>query len=68
MCIKNNCVSNFRSKVGLSNVKALVNSTTQQCYQLPSIGNRYLEIQYYGDLMATTFSANLAHSACGLLI
>ena len=47
MRIKDNCVSNFGSKewkVGLVKVKALVNSTTQQCeqqhYQLPSFGNR----------------------------
>ena len=60
----------MNSKIGFSKVKALVNSTTQQReqqrYQLPSIGNQPLE--RYGDLMATTFSANLAHSTCGLLI
>ena len=44
---KDNCVSNFGSKewkVGLVEVKALINSTTQQReqqrYQLPSFGNR----------------------------
>ena len=60
----------MNSKVGLSKVKALVNSTTQQCeqqcYELPStVGNWPLEI--YGDSMVTTFLANLAHSTCGLL-
>ena len=60
----------MNSKVGLSKVKPLVNSTTQQreqqCYQLPStVRNRPLEI--YGDSMPTTLLANLAHSTCGLL-
>ena len=56
----------MNSKVGLSKVKALVNSTTQQRYQLPSIGNWSLET--FGDSMVTTFLANLVHFTCGLLI
>ena len=48
----------MNSKVGLIKVKALVNSTTQQCeqphYQLPSIGNQSGNI--YGDLIMILLS------------
>ena len=58
----------MNSKVGLIKVKVLVNSTTKQRkqYAMLSTGNQSRNIwRLDGD---STFLANIAHSACGLLL